>query len=168
MRAPLAVTILMLCILAPIAIPARAAETDRAGTAPGELGFLLGISRLDRDVVGPGRRPDDSPVYGIRFGTNMDRRYSYFLEGLYGRFDTIVERKSSILETRAGVERNFPLGTSRADWYLAGALGYADVNMPGGALGDFGRPLLSAGIGVRAPGGGWSRLHAELREEWWL
>jgi len=146
MRAPLVFVVLAIGFLAPLASQARADEIP-----PGELGLLLGITRLDRDVVGPGRHPDYSPVYGMRFGTNMDRRVSYFLEGLYGRFDSMVERKTGIFETRAGVERNFALGRSRSDWYLAGALGYADVNEPGGALGDFGRPLLSTGIGIRGP-----------------
>jgi len=163
MRAPLVFVVLAIGFLAPLASLARADEIP-----PGELGLLLGITRLDRDVVGPGRHPDYSPVYGMRFGTNMDRRVSYFLEGLYGRFDSVVERKTGIFETRAGVERNFALGRSRSDWYLAGALGYADVNEPGGALGDFGRPLLSTGIGIRGPNAKLGRLHAELREEWWL
>jgi len=163
MRASLVLAVLAVCLLAPLASQARAQELP-----PGELGLLLGIHRLDRDVVGPGRHPDYSPVFGLRFGTSMDRPASYFLEGLYGRFDSMVERKTAIFEARAGVERNFPLGASRADWYLAGALGYADVNQPGGALGDFGRPLVSAGLGIRGPSAGWGRLHAELREEWWL
>ncbi len=134
---------------------------------PGELGLLLAFNRLDRDVVGPGREADWSPMYGIRLGTNMDRKVSYFLEGLYGRFDSSVNRKSAIFETRAGVERNFPLGRGGSDWYLAGALGYANANLPA-PLGDFGRPLLSAGIGWRAPAQKWGRVHAEVREEWWL
>lgn len=163
MRASLAVAVLLLSLLAPLASQARADELP-----PGELGLLLGINRLDRDVVGPGRHPDYSPVYGMRFGTSMNQRCSYFLEGLYGRFDSVVERKTAIFEARAGVERNFPLGRSRSDWYLAGALGYADVNEPGGALGDFGRPLVSAGVGIRGPNAKLGRLHAELREEWWL
>jgi OmpA-OmpF porin, OOP family len=136
--------------------------------APGELGLLLGLCRLDRDVVGPGFKADYSPMGGVRLGTNMDRRVSYFFEGLYGRFDTSVGNdKSSIFEARAGLERNFRLGRSQSDWYLAGALGYADANMPAG-IGDFGRPLVSAGIGIRGPSDQWSRVHLELREEWWL
>ena len=162
MRASL-VLVVLICLLLPLATPARAADVP-----PGELGLLFGISRLDRDVVGPGRHPDYSPVYGMRFGTSMNQKYSYFLEGLYGRFDSMVERKTAIFEARGGVERNVPLGGSLSDWYLAGALGYADVNQPGGALGDFGRPLVSAGIGIRGPSAKIGRLHAELREEWWL
>jgi outer membrane protein OmpA-like peptidoglycan-associated protein len=159
MRA-LAVSVLAVCLLIPSLVQA-------SPVAPGELGLLLGFTRMDRDVVGPGGKPDWSPVGGLRFGTNMDRRVSYFLEGLYGKFDNVVHEKSTVLETRAGVERNFPLGRSGSNWYLAGGLGIADANMPPG-VGDFSRPLVSAGIGVRCPGSGMGRLHAELREEWWL
>ena len=161
MRAPLVILLFALCLLVP--------GSTRAASdlPPGELGLLLGLNRLDGDVVGPGRHADWSPVYGLRFGTSMNQRTSYFLEGLYGRFDTIVDRKSSIFEARGGLERNFPLGASQSDWYLAGALGYADANLPG-PLGDFGRPLVSAGIGLRAPAQSWGRFHVEVREEWWL
>jgi len=162
MRSPLVVAVLAFCLLVPLAAFA-------SPVAPGELGLLFGITRLDRDVVGPGFKADYSPVGGIRFGTNMDRKVSYFLEGLYGKFDTNVgNEKSSILETRAGAERNWNLGKSGSNWYLAGALGYADANLPGGGMGDFGRPLVSAGIGLRGPQSSAGRAHIELREEWWL
>ncbi|HEX7077993.1 MAG TPA: hypothetical protein VF363_06195, partial [Candidatus Eisenbacteria bacterium] len=113
--------------------------------SPGELGLLLGIHRMDRDVVGPGRRADYSPVYGLRIGANMKRPVSYFLEGLAGRFDTdLGGEKSKLFEARAGLERNFDMRRPGWSWYLAGALGWADVNMPTGRD-DFGRPLASAG-----------------------
>jgi OOP family OmpA-OmpF porin len=165
MRTPLVLFAITLSLLATIAVEAHATER-----APGELGLLLGVCRLDRDVVGPGRRADWSPVYGLRFGTSMDRKVDYFLEGLYGRFDTSIDKKSSILETRAGLERNFPLG-GLSSWYLAGALGYADANLPAGmpnGIGDFGRPLFSAGIGIKGPSNHLGHFHAEVREEWWL
>ncbi|HXF59792.1 MAG TPA: hypothetical protein VN539_08200, partial [Candidatus Saccharimonadales bacterium] len=162
MRARLVMLAIAIGILTSLAAPVLAADLP-----PGELGLLLGLNRLDRDVVGQGGKPDWSPMYGLRFGTNMDRRYSFFLDGLYGRFDTVIGQKSRIFETRAGLERNLPLGGSGSDWYVAGALGYADANLPAG-LGDFGRPLVSAGIGIRGPSNSWGRLHAEVREEWWL
>ncbi|HYQ89609.1 MAG TPA: OmpA family protein [Candidatus Binatia bacterium] len=165
MKTPLVLSLIALTLLA--TFPARARANERP---PGEMGLLLGLSRLDRDVVGPGRRADWSPVYGLRFGTSMDRKVDYFFEGLYGRFDTSIDRKSSILEMRAGLERNFPLGRSPSSWYLAGALGYADVNLPAGmpdAIGDFGRPLVSAGIGIKGPSNHLGHFHAEVREEWW-
>lgn len=136
--------------------------------SPGELGLLLGIHRMDRDVVGPGRRADYSPVYGLRIGANMKRPVSYFLEGLAGRFDTdLGGEKSKLFEARAGLERNFDMRGPGWSWYLAGALGWADVNMPTGRD-DFGRPLASAGVGIRLNANDWSRWHLELREEYWL
>jgi outer membrane protein OmpA-like peptidoglycan-associated protein len=164
MRALLVTFTITFCLLATLAAQAGATETP-----PGELGLLLGICRLDRDVVGPGFRADYSPVYGLRFGTSMDRRVSYFLEGLYGRFDTSIDKKSAISEARAGLERNFRLG-GMSSWYLAGALGYADANLPDGmppGHGDFGRPLVSAGIGIKGPSNHLGHYHLELREEWW-
>ncbi|MGE5175551.1 MAG: OmpA family protein [Hyphomicrobiales bacterium] len=156
------VTLLALAALLPV-VPAAAAATK----APGELGLLFGIMRLDRDVVGPGRKADYSPVYGLRLGANMHRPVSYFLEGLYGKFDTDLDgQKSKIFESRAGIERNFDFPNPNYSWYLAGALGWADANMPA-TRPDFGRPILSAGIGIRSTGNDWSRWHLELREEWW-
>lgn len=152
--------LVFLTLLASGPLPA-AAETE----APGELGLLLGVSRLDRDVVGPGRKADWSPVYGLRVGANMNRPVSYFLEGLYGRFDSNLGDKTKIFEARAGLERNFDLPSPRWSWYLAGALGWADVNLPAGGS-DFGRPLVSGGIGIRTNCNDWSRWHLELREEW--
>src|SRR4029079_4280409 len=127
MRARLVMLAIAIGILTSLAAPVLAADLP-----PGELGLLLGLNRLARDVVGEGGKPDWSPMYGLRFGTNMDRRYSFFLDGLYGRFDTVIGQKSRIFETRAGLERNLPLGGSGSDWYVAGALGYADANLPAG------------------------------------
>lgn len=156
---------LAVCLVLASLAPSPAVAATKA---PGELGLLLGFSRLDRDVVGPGRKADWSPVYGMRLGANMDRPLSYFLEGLYGRFDTDQGgEKAKIFEARAGLERNFDIAPSRSSWYLAGALGWADANMPAGRS-DFGRPLVSAGIGIRTTANDWSRWHVELREEYWL
>jgi len=166
MKTPLVLFTITLTLLTTFAVQARANERS-----PGELGLLLGLCRLDRDVVGPGRRADWSPIYGLRFGTSMDRKIDYFLEGVYGRFDTSIDRKSSIVELRGGLERNFPLGRSSSSWYLAGALGYADANLPAGmpnGIGDFGRPLLSAGIGIKGPSNHLGHFHLEAREEWWM
>ena len=142
---------------------ARAAEER----IPGELGLLFGITRLDRDVVGPRRDPDYSPVFGLRLGANMQRPVSNFLEALYGRFDSDFGDKTDVFEGRVGLERNFAMGSPRCSWYLAGALGWVDADLPAGG-GDFGRPLVSAGIGIRHAAGIWSRWHLELREEWWV
>ena len=138
-----------------------------ASDIPGELGILGGFTRLDRDVVGVGRKADWSPVIGLRIGANMHRPWSQFVEGLYGRFDSEPGGKTTLLEGRAGLERNFACRRSNASWYLAGALGIADANLPS-PRDDFSRPLVSAGVGVRTGGGMWNRWHLELREEWWL
>ncbi|MGE5179372.1 MAG: OmpA family protein [Bacteroidota bacterium] len=138
-----------------------------ANDIPGELGILGGFTRLDRDVVGVGQKPDWSPVIGLRIGANMHRPWSQFVEGLYGRFDSEPGDKTTLLEGRVGLERNFACRRSNASWYLAGALGIADANLPT-PRDDFSRPLVSAGIGVRTGGGMWNRWHLELREEWWL
>ena len=166
MKTPLVLFLITLTLLTTFPIQARANERS-----PGELGLLLGVCRLDRDVVGPGFKADWSPVYGLRFGTNMDRKVDYFFEGLGGRFDTSINKKSTIVEWRGGLERNFPLGRSASSWYLAGALGYADANLPAGmpnGIGDFGRPIFSAGIGIKGPSNHLGHFHGELREEWWL
>jgi len=163
MRPVLVIGLLLAALFAAIpAVPALAKDD-----VPGELGILGGFHRLDRDVVGPRRHPDWSPVLGLRVGANMDRPWSQFVEGLYGRFDSDARDKTTIVEGRVGVERNFPLGTRAESWYLAGALGWADANLPT-TRDDFGRPLASLGIGVRCARGMWSRWHLELREEWWM
>lgn len=138
-----------------------------ASDVPGELGILGGFTRLDRDVVGVGQKADWSPVIGLRIGANMHRPWSQFVEGLYGRFDSEPGDKTTLVEGRVGLERNFAFPRSDASWYLAGAVGVADANLPD-PRDDFSRPLLSAGVGVRTAGGLWSRWHLELREEWWL
>src|SRR5689334_17790552 len=86
MKTPLVLFTITLTLLTTFAVQARANERS-----PGELGLLFGLCRLDRDVVGPGRRADWSPIYGGRFGTSMDRKVDYFLEGMYGRFDTSID-----------------------------------------------------------------------------
>jgi outer membrane protein OmpA-like peptidoglycan-associated protein len=157
---------MLLVLLAALAAapPSRALA---ASDTPGELGILGGFTRLDRDVVGVGQKADWSPVVGLRIGANMHRPWSQFLEGLYGRFDSEPGDKTTLLEGRVGLERNFAFPRSDASWYLAGALGIADANLPT-PRDDFSRPLVSAGIGVRTGGGSWNRWHLELREEWWL
>lgn len=161
MRALLAGSLLV-ALIAAVSTPSLARDAD-----PGEVGIVGGLTRLDRDVVGNRRDPDWSPVLGLRIGANTHRPWSQFVEGLWGRFDSEGDGKSTILEARAGLERNFDLGTRGTTWYLAGALGWADANLPS-PRDDFGRPLVSAGIGIRPSSWPWGRWHVELREEWWL
>lgn len=154
-------------LLAALVAALQPASSLAKDSVPGELGILGGFTRLDRDVVGDRRDPDWSPVIGLRLGANLHRPWSQFVEGLYGRFDSDGGDKSTVVEARAGLERNFDLGTRGASWYLAGALGWADANMPV-SRDDFGRPLASLGIGLRPNGGPAWRWRVELREEWWL
>lgn len=146
-------------------LPPVAAAQERP---PGELGLLLGVMRLDRDAVGPGEDPAYPAVVGLRLGANMHRPVSYFLEGLYSSFEgDLLSDNSNVVEMRAGLERNFDFRNSDLGWYLAGALGYADLNNPTGTD-DFGRPLLSAGIGLRNAASHGVRWRLELREEVWM
>jgi outer membrane protein OmpA-like peptidoglycan-associated protein len=155
------------CLLVAFAAAMAAAPALAKDDVPGELGIIAGFHRLDRDVVGPRRDPDWSPVLGLRIGANMHRPWSQFVEGLYGRFDSDAGDKTTLVEGRVGLERNFPLGSGAESWYLAGALGWADANLPA-TRDDFGRPLASLGIGLRCARGLYSRWHLELREEWWM
>jgi len=146
-------------------LPAAALAQERP---PGEIGLLLGVMRLDRDAVGPGQDPAYPAVIGLRLGANMHRPVSYFIEGLYSSFEAdLLTDNSNVIEMRAGLERNFDLRNSDLGWYLAGALGYADLNNPTGTD-DFGRPLVSAGIGLRNAAAHGVRWHLELREEVWM
>jgi OOP family OmpA-OmpF porin len=154
--------LLALCATVLHATPALARDD-----VPGELKLLVGFTGIDHDVVGAGRDQDWSPVVGFRIGANMNRPWSQFVDGLYGQFNSEPGDHSTVLEGRAGLERNFALGPEGGTWYLAGALGWADANLPT-PRGDFGRPLASLGIGMRPTSGSSTRWHIEVREEWWL
>jgi len=157
--------LLAVAALAATLVPSGAVAQERP---PGEIGLLLGVMRLDRDAVGPGQDPAYPAVIGLRLGANMHRPISYFVEGLYSSFESdLLNDNSNVIEMRAGLERNFPFRDSDLGWYLAGALGYADLNNPTGTD-DFGRPLLSAGIGLRSRAPEGIRWHVELREEVWM
>lgn len=163
LRFPL-LAFLLIALLAS-ALPNGAAAQEKT---PGEFTLLLGVMRLDRDAVGPGQDPAYPALVGLRLGANMHRPTSYFFEGLYSSFESdLLSDNSTVLEMRAGLERNFEFRDSDLGWYLAGGLGYADVNNPAGTD-DFGRPLLSAGIGLRNAADRGVRWRVELREEVWM
>ena len=156
---------LLLAALLASAVPNGATAQEKT---PGEFALMLGVMRLDRDAVGPGQDPAYPALVGLRLGANMHRPISYFFEGLYSSFESdLLNDNSTVLEMRAGLERNFEFRDSDLGWYLAGALGYADLNNPAGAE-DFGRPLLSAGIGLRSTADRGVRWRVELREEVWM
>jgi outer membrane protein OmpA-like peptidoglycan-associated protein len=141
----------------------------RADEEPaGEIGLLLGVGRADADLVGGNRGADDSPVIGLRGAGRCNTPLSLYLEALYGQYETsLTSEDSKVIEGRLGVERIFRTSEPGLAWFLSGGLGYADVDYPSG-LGDFGRPLASAGIGLRIDTGRSSRLRIELRGEQWI
>ncbi len=140
------------------AAPTLAAPSD---IPSGQFGFIVGLDRGDEDLVGTGDGAQTSALLGLRWAVRLNPRWNWFADGLYTQHETPVNEDSKIFEGRTGVERLFPLGEGPADFYLAGALGGADVNFPSG-LEDFGRPLISLGVGVARRGSG---LRAELRAE---
>jgi len=156
---------LFVAVLIATLLPVGAAAQEKP---PGEISLLLGVMRLDRDAVGPGQDPAYPALIGLRLGANMHRPVSYFFEGLHSSFESdLLTDNSSVVEMRAGLERNFDFRDSDLGWYLAGAVGYADLNNPSGTD-DFGRPLLSGGIGLRSTANHGVRWHLELREEVWM
>ena len=156
---------LLAAVLLTTLLPATAPAQEKP---PGEIGLLLGVMRLDRDAVGPGEDPAYPALIGLRLGANMHRPVSYFLEGLYSSFEgDLLTDNSNVVEMRVGLERNFDSRDSDLGWYLAGAVGYADLNNPTGTD-DFGRPLLSAGVGLRNAANHGVRWRLELREEVWM
>lgn len=163
MRPILTVGLLLAALAAAVSATPALARDD----VPGELKLLVGFAGVDPNLVGRGREQDWSPAVGLRIGANMDRPWSQFVEGLYGRWDSYPGDHSTVLEARAGLERNFQMGEGGETWYLAGALGWADANLPT-PRNDFGRPLASLGVGFRPTSGAGTRWHIELREEWWL
>jgi len=166
MRPILVIGVVGLCCAA-LTGTLTAPPAHAAADVPGELKLLVGFNGADPNLVGKGRGQNWSPVVGLRIGANMDRPWSQFVEGLYGHVDSEPGDHSTVLEARAGLERNFPFAGGPESWYLAGGLGWADANLPE-PRGDFGRPLASLGVGIRPSAGPGLRWHLELREEWWL
>ena len=140
--------------------PAIAAEDD-ARRQVGEFGIFAGISIADTDLVGDGEGTDASPLIGLRWAARISPQWNWFADGDYMRHETAFEEDSKIFEGRTGFERLFPLGDRGLNWFLAGAVGAADVNLPAGGD-DFARPLLSLGLGLAKDRGG---IRAEARVE---
>jgi OOP family OmpA-OmpF porin len=140
--------------------PAIAAEDDTRQQV-GEFGILVGVSIADEDLVGSGEGSDTSPLIGLRWAARLSPKWNWFADGDYMRHETAFSEDSKILEGRTGFERLFPFGNRGVNWFLAGAVGAADVNYPAGGD-DFARPLLSLGIGLAKDRGG---IRAEARVE---
>src|SRR2546427_4253723 len=144
-----------------IASPSQAKDREPLGDA----GFLLGVNFADRDLGGPKGSSDQSALFGGRVARRLSPRWNWFLDGLYTQVGTTVGGDAKIFEGRVGFERLFPTEQGLSSFFLAGALGGADVNNPPGIANDFSRPLASLGVGVAQTGHGW---RAEARVESYL
>lgn len=128
--------------------------------ALGEVGFLVGVNFADKDLGGPGGDSHQEGAFGLRIARRLSPRWNWFADGLYTQNETTAGDDAKITEGRLGFERLFPLGEGATNFFLAGAVGGADVNNPSG-LGDFGRPLASIGAGFGQNGHGW-RIEARV------
>jgi OmpA-OmpF porin, OOP family len=137
--------------------PAQANDSD----ALGQVGPLVGINFADRDLGGPGGSKHQEVLIGLRVARKLNPRWNWFADGLYTPNPTTLGEKAKIIEGRLGFERLFPIGEGATNFFLAGAVGGADVNNPEG-IGDFSRPLASLGAGFARNGHGW---RAEARVE---
>ncbi|HKW50583.1 MAG TPA: thrombospondin type 3 repeat-containing protein, partial [Candidatus Eisenbacteria bacterium] len=120
----------------------------------GEAGPLFGVNFADKDLGGPGGNGEQSLLIGLRVARRVSPRWNWFADGTYTQSGTTLLEDVKVIEGRLGFERLFPLSQGAANFFLAGALGGADVNNPSG-LEDFGRPLASIGAGFAQSGHGW-------------
>jgi OOP family OmpA-OmpF porin len=141
-------------VLAALAILISASAQAKGNEALGEVGFLIGINFADKDLGGPGGESEQAGLFGLRVARRLSPRWNWFADGLYTQSGTALVEDVKIFEGRLGFERLFPLGQGATNFFLAGAIGGADVNNPPG-LGDFGRPLASIGAGFAQNGHGW-------------
>jgi outer membrane protein OmpA-like peptidoglycan-associated protein len=158
--------LLISIVLIAFAIPLFAASALAAGSNDdrkfvGEFGPLLGMNWADEALVGNGTGPDASPLFGLRWATRVSPRWNWFADGEYTEPASPVDENTKIFEGRTGFERLFPFKSGKANFFISGALGGADVNLPEG-FDDFGRPLLSLGVGLAKERGG---IRGELRAE---
>ena len=130
--------------------PARAKGHEPLG----EAGPLFGVNFADKDLGGPGGKSQQSLLIGLRVARRLGPRWNWFADGTYAQSGTTLLEDVKVIEGRLGFERLFPVGQSATNFFLAGALGGADVNNPSG-LEDFGRPLASIGAGFAQNGHGW-------------
>jgi len=132
----------------------------------GEFGPLIGVHWSDEALVGNGKGPDSSPLFGLRWATRLSPRWNWFADGEYTEPASTVDENTKMFEGRTGFERLFPFRSGKANWFISGAFGGADVNLPDAdTRDDFGRPLLSLGLGLAKDRGG---LRGEVRAEQFL
>ena len=137
--------------------PARAAEQPS-----GELGLLLGAGGADNDITGGGNKV--GALFGARVASRVRDKWNWFADGVYSQYDFAASTDPvSLPEIRTGLEYLLDRPDRDAHWYLAGALGLANVDRPVG-FSDDGRVLASLGVGLAqfAPSGG---PRVELRAE---
>jgi len=145
------------------AAPALAAGSNDDRKFVGEFGPLIGVHWSDEALVGNGHGPDSSPLFGLRWATRLSPRWNWFADGEYTEPASTVDQNTKMFEGRTGFERLFPLRSGKVNWFISGALGGADVNLPDADVrDDFGRPLLSFGVGLAKDRGG---LRGEFRAE---
>src|SRR5215470_7056857 len=163
--------VLISIVLIALAVPLFAAQAVAAGSNDdrkfvGEFGPLLGVHWSDEALVGNGKGPDSSPLFGLRWAVPVSPRWRWFADGEYTEPASTVNDNTKMFEGRTGFERLFPLRSQKVNWFLSGAVGGADVNLPDAdPRDDFGRPLLSLGVGLAKNRGG---LRGEFRAEQFL
>jgi OOP family OmpA-OmpF porin len=142
---------------------ALAAAPALAGEQPdGEGGVLLGAGRADNQITGGGDKT--GALLGLRVASRLCDKWNWFADGMYSQYEfTPSLDATKLFEFRTGPELLLGRPDRDAHWYLAGALGMADVNRPVG-FADEGRVLGSLGIGLAqfSPSGG---PRIELRAE---
>lgn len=140
-----------------------AAPPAHSGEQPdGEIGALLGIGRADDDITGGSG--EMGALLGLRMAARVHDKWNVFGDGLYSQYDFSPSTDAVELpEVRMGLEYLFGRPDRNAHWYLAGAVGLADVDRPVGFPNE-GRVLGSLGIGLAqfSPSGG---PRIELRGE---
>jgi outer membrane protein OmpA-like peptidoglycan-associated protein len=155
----LVLSALCLSLFVADASAARAATLENR--PPGEFSLLVGLHVADEDVVAADTGPGMSPLFGARWAAKLSPSWNWFFDGIYTSVDNATDDNTNVWEGRTGFERLFPLGES-CHWFISGAVGGGDVNFPSPPSGDFGRPLLSLGVGAAKTGGG---LRGEVRGE---
>ena len=147
-RLPILAALVALAAL--ISGPAQAKDKESLG----DVGFLVGINFADRDLGGPAGDKHQEGLVGLRVARRLSPRWNWFADGIYTQNETSLGEDARIIEGRLGFERLCPMGQGATNFFLAGAIGGADVNNPQG-IGDFGRPLASFGAGFAQNGHGW-------------
>ena len=140
-----------------LALLAAGASAPGAATLenrpPGEFSLLVGLHVADEDLVAAGTGPGYSPLFGARWAAKLSPRWNWFFDGIYTSVDNATDDGTNVWEGRTGFERLFALG-ERCHWFISGSVGGGDINYPLPPGGDFGRPLLSLGVGAAKTGGG--------------